>query len=373
MTPTTALRRRAAALLPLLLLPLVAGCDDEDTTGAEATVVVMTRNLYLGGDLFTLLDPACAAVIPVCVDALYSGSVVTSDIPGRMAAIADEIEANDPDLVGLQEVSWYRRQIPSDYVLGDTTANATETTFDFLEILLDALEARGLAYEVVAQNDNADVEFPATADGGASFYDIRLTDRDVILAREGLDTSVLVEANFAVNAAIPIGSTVVEFTRGYSAVNVTKDGVDFTFGNTHLEVAEGEATVVQRVQAQFIASSAGLGDEDPLILVGDFNADPEAEPAGEEEDGYDILVAQFEDAWAELNSTEAGPTCCFAANLNPADDSTLEDRIDLVLFQGDVTPITIGRVGEEAGDVTATTGLWPSDHAGVVATLTVRN
>jgi endonuclease/exonuclease/phosphatase family metal-dependent hydrolase len=370
---TSPLRRRApaAALLALLALAsTLAGCDNEEPTGDdEATVTVMTRNLYLGGDLFALLDPACTDLIPLCVDDLYTGAVVTSDIPGRMAAIAAEIEANDPDLVGLQEVSWYRRQIPSDYVLGDTTANATETTFDFLEILLDALEARGLAYEVVAQNDNADVEFPASGDG-VSFYDIRLTDRDVILARSGLQTSVLAEQNFALNAVIPIGSTTVEFTRGFSSISVTKDGVDFTFANTHLEVG-GEAAPVQRLQASFLASPGGVGDAEPLILVGDFNANPDVEADPDLEDGYEILVAAFTDAWTTLNAGDDGFTCCQAADLRN-DDSLLSERIDLILYQGDVTPVTIDVVGEEPGDRTPGTDLWPSDHAGVVATLTVR-
>ena len=367
---TAHLRRLAGAALLLAALPLFAACDTaDDGDGDETTVTVMTRNLYLGGDLFALLDEDCEDQIFVCVDDLYRNSVVTSDIPGRMAAIADEIQAADADLVGLQEVSLYRRDNVSDYVQGVTEPNATMVTFDFLQLLMEALEERGLDYEVAATNDNADVEFPASVDG-KTFYDIRLTDRDVILARSGLDTSVLREYNFdpAITATIPVGGVDVAFTRGFNSIRVTQDGVDFTFANAHLEVG-GAAAQAQRAQATYLASNSGLGTTEPLILVGDFNADPEQDPAGEV-DGYDVLVAAFEDAWDDLGEGDDGYTCCQGADLRN-NASLLDARIDLVLYQGNVTPISIDVIGEEPGDRTPT-GLWPSDPAGVVATLRVR-
>lgn len=362
-------RRLATAALLLAFLPLLAACDTEGS-GAETTVTVMSRNLYLGGDLFTLLDPSCEQQIPVCIAQLYFGSVVTSDIPGRMGAVAAEIEANDPDLVGLQEVSWFRRDLVSDFDPNNPQPlepNADETTFDFLDILLDSLAARGLDYVVAAQNVNADVEFPATLDG-ENFIDLRLTDRDVILARAGLSTSNARQETYAIAAPIPIGGIEVEFTRGFSSVVVTKDGVDFTFGNTHLEVG-GQAAPAQRAQATYLANRAGLGDTEPLVLVGDFNSNPDPEPDPAQEDAYEILVAAFTDTWASLRASDDGFTCCQAADLRN-DTSLLDERIDLVFYRGSVRPVSIGLVGEEPGDRTAM-GLWPSDHAGVVATFIV--
>lgn len=369
---TSPARRLLGAAFLLALLPLAAGCDDNDPDdGTETTVTVMSRNLYLGGDLFTLLDPACEGdAIVGCVAQLYFGSVVASDIPGRMGAVAEEIEANDPDLIGLQEVSLYRTQTPSDYLTGTLTPNASNVTFDFLQILQDSLAARGLDYEVVATNTNADVEFPSTLDG-VTFTDIRLTDRDVILARSGLQTQLVREFNFPLNitAVIPVGGVDVPFTRGFSEVLVTKDDVTFTFANVHLEVG-GEAAPAQRAQAAYLAGDSGFGDTEPLILLGDFNADPDPEDEPLFTDGYATLIAAFSDAWTTLRTSDTGYTCCFAANLDPDADTTLEQRIDLVLYQGDVQPVEIDRIGEEPGDQTET-GLWPSDHVGVVSTLTV--
>ncbi|NNF59559.1 MAG: endonuclease [Rhodothermaceae bacterium] len=364
MRPTRFRRVLITALLGLLLLPFAPGCD---TGGSdiETSVTVMTRNLYLGGDLFLLLQAQDATQVPALVQQLYFGSVVTSDIPARMAAVADEIEANDPDLVGLQEVTLYRTQSPSDYVTGTTAPNATTVSFDFLQILLDALADRGLNYTVVATNENADVELPATANG-TSFTDIRLTDRDVILARSGLTTSNVTEQNFAINASIPIGGTDFEFTRGYSTAEVMKEGVSFTFGNAHLEVG-GPAAVAQAAQARALV--AALGDTNPLILLGDFNSGPDN--TGADLEAYNALTGAFSDAWSVFRPNDDGPTCCEAADLRN-DTSELDTRIDLVLYDGDITPTAIGRVGEEPADQTPS-GLWPSDHAGVVATLTVRN
>jgi endonuclease/exonuclease/phosphatase family metal-dependent hydrolase len=104
----------------------------------------------------------------------------------------------------------------------------------------------------------------------------------------------------------------------------------------------------------------------PVILLGDLNskADGTGTPT------YANLLKPkvgFVDAWTEGGSGE-GLTCCQDANLlNP--QSNLEDRRDFVLVgRGPFQVIDAQVVGADPADRTLS-GLWPSDHAGVVAEL----
>jgi hypothetical protein len=73
--------------------------------------------------------------------------VHATNFPERAQALAAGIAANQPDLVGLQEVSLIRSQVPPDF---SPIPNATTVEFDYLQILLDALAAHGLSYAPVA-------------------------------------------------------------------------------------------------------------------------------------------------------------------------------------------------------------------------------
>jgi len=90
------------------------------------------------------------------VAAVYEG-YFTRKFPERAMALAAEIEATQPDLIGLQEAILLRTQSPPN---GPATP-ATNVTVDFVQILLDALAARGLNYEVVVQATNFDAELPS--------------------------------------------------------------------------------------------------------------------------------------------------------------------------------------------------------------------
>ncbi len=110
-------------------------------------------------------------------------------------------------------------------------------------------------------------------------------------------------------------------------------------------------------------------------MVGDFSSTPDGELTGTYEL---VLEAGFADLWqvagGEGGREEAGPTCCQAPNLrNP--ESDLSRRLDFVFFRdapdrGDGPPVeaAVTRIGAEPTDRTAS-GLWPSDHAGLVASL----
>lgn len=346
-------RTLLSVLLALLLLP-VAGCDSDGDGGTTASVRVMSQNLYLGGDLFTLLEPECdGAAIVGCVAQLY-GTIEASDPAARMAAIAAEIARVDPALVGLQEVSTYYVQAPGDNLPGQAGTPATTVTYDFLELLMDALEDEGADYRVVSRSDNADVEFPATTDG-QTFFDVRYQDADVILARSDVQTSGNQEASFQNLLTIPVGGADQTFVRGYQRVDATVDGLSFAFFNTHLEVG-GQAEPIQVLQASELVPvlSATTG---PVVLVGDINSDGNA--AGT---SYQSLTVPLDDAF----TVGAGATCCQAADLRNA-ASQLQTRIDVVFYRGFDAVAESEVVLDEPGDRVG--GLWPSDHAGVWAEL----
>lgn len=350
-----AVTNRLALLLALGATLMITGCleDDAVAPGDTADVTVMTRNLYIGGDIFKLTT-AAPEEIPVVVAQLF-GTVQVNDFRARAGALAAEIEAADPDLIGLQEVSLFRIQDPGDYLLGTTTPNAEVVFIDYLEVLLDSLSARGLDYTVAAQVENADVELPA-AKSQTEFFDVRLTDRDVILARSDVQTANPGAATYATLAPLPVGGQTIEFPRGYTWVSAMVDNVGFLFLNTHFEVsAGGQLAAVQAAQAYEL--TGGFGTVSPLVMVGDFNTKPGDAP-------YAILTAGFEDAWLSGD----GFTCCQPEVLLQSGDLT--ERIDLVLFRGAIDVLSADRVGEDPADRTAG-GLWPSDHAGVVATLKI--
>src|SRR5919197_4370801 len=164
----------AVAATAILAVP-VARAEQPHPFAADRQVTVMTQNLYLGTDL----NPIFAApTLPALFSAVGAGwaQVQSNDFPARAQAIADEIAAARPDLVGLQEATLYRTDVPPD---GSATPAET-VAYDYVQLLVDALAERGLSYEPVSVFTGTDAELPA---GLPPQLDIRLTDRIVVLAR----------------------------------------------------------------------------------------------------------------------------------------------------------------------------------------------
>jgi hypothetical protein len=328
----------------------------------------MTRNLYLGADMEPLARAARTGDPSALVNAgsVAWAAIVKTDFPARAEPLAHEIEHARPLLIGLQEVSLYRTG-PVDSSSGNPP-NADEVKYDYLKILCQRLEERGLPYRPVAVTPNFDVEFPGvTAEG---LRDIRLTDRDVILALTGPGTPVLKlsnvrTANFSRNVSLPFGQTglFVPLTRGWGSVDVTTaDGKTLRFANTHLEPYDNE---VQAFQCEELLNGPAKTDL-PVILLGDFNT--RADGTGTSTYG-NLIRAGFKDAWSVTHPNEPGYTFGHLPDLsNTTTDRYLTERIDLVLFRGALDALDAVVVGEELPDRTPS-GLWPSDHAGVVAAL----
>ena len=336
--------------------------------GADAEVTVMTQNMSFGTDLSPILEATNQFEFVTAVATAYTQAQAT-DFPGRAKAWANEIERAKPDLIGLQEAALWRTQTPADF---SPTPNATTVQADLVALLLAELRSRGLKYEVVIAQTGFDIEAPGLFQTG--LVDVRLTQREVILVRKsaGLRLANAQGGQYAAFLTIPnVTGVSVSFPWAWASVDATRNGRSFRFATTHLDPISGAAQEAQA--AEFLAGpgSASL----PIVWVGDFNSDADAAvitgvPGATATYGS-IIATGFADAWLAKHPAEPGFTCCQATDLlNPI--STLTERDDLVLTRG---PFHIGRasiVGDEAGDRLAS-GLWPSDHAGVVVTLELEN
>lgn len=383
---------RMKPLVALMLLGLstllTTGCSDSDVAGPDETalrvasgnqsgpnrgserVKVMTRNVYVGIDLDPVLQAPSPELIPALVAQAFQ-QLLQTNFPERAIALAEEIHDSRPDLVGLQEISLIRIQSPGDFFIGNPQP-ASDVLFDYLEILLSALEERGLDYRAVAQVRNFDVELPMlTGLEPLAFDDIRLTDFDVILVEEDVEISNVVALNYLARLVVPVApGLVIEVPRGFVAVDATVDHQTFRFVNTHLEPAETAPAVQVAQAAQLIAA---LSDEtNPILLVGDFNsaADGSSTPT------YGNLInAGFTDIWTRRREgPEPGFTCCHAANLRNA-VPTLDRRLDLIFFRGNgssvLERVRAEVVGDDPSRDRTPSGLWPSDHGGVATRLRV--
>jgi hypothetical protein len=346
----------------------LAAAPDQPTDSQHITV--MTRNLYLGADLTQTIAAIFSGDHSAITDATTAAwaSVVATNFPERAEVLADEIAHSQPHLVGLQEVSLYRTGLPDTF--SDNPTPARRVRLDYLEILLEELDERDLHYAPVAVTKNFDVENPGETAPGV-LQDIRLTDRDVILARTDLPSSELKlsnvqTANFHTNVSLPIGDTgqFVTILRGWGSVDFTSGGRKFRFINTHLE-QEGFFNQVQVAQGNEILSGPA-NTSLPVILVGDYNsrADGTGTPT------YSNLTgAGFADAWSVTHPGELGNTFGHEPLLRNT-TVNLTQRIDLVLYRGSLSnslsALDADVVGDEQGERTPS-GLWPSDHAGLLA------
>src|SRR5262249_39062055 len=110
MIPKKALLVVAAA--SALAVP-VAFAVEPHPFASDRQVTVMSRNLFLGTDLKPILTAPSASALFAAVGAGWT-QVQANDFPSRAQAIAGEIAAAKPDLVGLQEAMLFRTDVPPD-------------------------------------------------------------------------------------------------------------------------------------------------------------------------------------------------------------------------------------------------------------------
>jgi hypothetical protein len=365
----------------VLALPAVAvaqsGGNSGNVSAGGQKITVMTRNIFLGADLGPALN---ATTLDGAIDGsgVIWNELLSTNFPERAVPLAREIKASNADLVGLQEVALWRQQIPSDLGAPPTGigAPATQVKFDFLALLMQELNAIGGGYEVVHVQQEFDAELPADTDqsnatGSPPFgaeLDGRLTMRDVILRKT--DSKVQVSnptgANYATKYTPLIAGVIpLPVNRGWNSVEATiNGGREFRFVNTHLE-AFGDDTIREAQAKELFATGGPLDTQKQVILVGDLNSGTEARDNihGTDQLAYSALLG--------FGMTENGTvqSCCYDNLFDPA--QVFDHTVDHVLTKPALKTQDAYITGNDPSQRTPS-GLWPSDHGGVVSTVHVR-
>jgi len=388
-----------------VLLLLISACTDSSTSNG---LTVASRNLYVGGDIFLVVQAPDALGAAVATFEVWS-SIQASNFPARATVIANEIAAANPDVIGLQEAAKLSTGAPVvcnpdgsglQYV---NNPQASDVKYDFLALLQAALVAKGLHYDVARQTQSLDVEFCAVDPlGGQAPFDVRYADRDVILVRTGLTTQNPAGGLYATLIEFPIPGTgdpgiVVPDRRAWNVVEVQKNGQWYRVFETHLEVQELPTPwpvpgyLFQLGQAgELVATQVkprGAANPMPTIVLGDFNTQAEQPFGSPRRATYNFLagltpfpdfgvppfaplvgtVSPLADAWPVANPGQPGLTWGFSGDLLTG---TPTQRIDLVLTwgAGPWSMTTFGGTDFTSG----TPPLHASDHLGIAATIEPR-
>jgi hypothetical protein len=347
-----------SALTPAAVLPAFA-------QNSAGTLKVMTYNVNEGTDFLQVLN-----VTTVMDFLLGVGEIVTqvqgTNPPERMQSVAAQILAAKPTLVSLQEVDqWYL----GPFDPGTGTCGAMALEYDMVQELTSALAAQGGQYQIIEQAP--EISLPATPGliPPSTYLCTAVTDNNVILARSDLNPKSFQWSNpqsaeFA--AFVPFvtpDGTVIPITRSWVSVDVQFHGSNFRFIGTHLE---SFVPLVREAQGAELRSGPAITSL-PVIVAMDSNA--QAFPLPQDPTYIDFMASGYNDVWQEILPSVPGLTCCQdESDNNPV--SELYQRIDLILTLGDIQGQTIALFGADPSTRTPD-GLWPSDHAGVAAQVTV--
>lgn len=361
----------------VIVLPLSIGAAAPEASAKSdegKKVTFLTRNLYLGTELAPVIGAILGGgdVLSAVGDA-WAG-VQATDFPTRAVALAEEIKREKPDFIGLQEAVTWSVGAPFD------PADASTVVYDFVEILRDALEDRGMHYDVVVSVDELAAEAPGIVPDspylvdlpGVPFplplYDVRIQDRDVLLVKHGGDFRISnASAHHYVNN-VDFGFLVE--TRGWVQADVKMGQREFRLVNTHFTNEDPDIRYLQAGELM-----AALPTSTPVVLLGDFNSNGNTPDDTGTGAPYQVVrTAGFGDAWLDEHPADPGitfgqePTLTVAAFPSTTDEPI--ERIDFVLYRGGgITAYDADLFGNLVADMYH--GLWPSDHAGVAATLRI--
>ncbi len=377
------------AVATLALLPAIASAGNE-----KADIKVMTQNQYLGADLAPVIGAGSPGEYAAAIaEAIVS--IAQNNAPERIAALSQTITDRQPHLVALQEVYEFD-------CIGEAFPGACGLFPGAFNDHLALTEAAlGDDYVTVAVLKNLDIPglpvvIPEINGLDPVFY-VTVKDRDVILARSDVDANVAPlfcqrpaaeshGCHYNDVAPITVLGQDILIERGFVAVDAVVDGNNYRLVNTHLEIRQlGDSvlsTLLQPAQMTELTATVAANPMPPgsrLIIAGDINSAPTDGPMapfnvptayqqatfGINAFGQPNGLGPMIDSWTLRPGNSDGFTCCEAANLLN-DPSEHDRRIDVVMVKDMPSSVKANVLDAEVDDKTAS-GLWPSDHASVIA------
>jgi endonuclease/exonuclease/phosphatase family metal-dependent hydrolase len=296
--------------------------------------------------------------------------VIASKIPARAAAIAAEIKAGKPDLVGLQEAVLWRTHSPPVGI--QIPGSATTVSYDSVALLLKALRRLGLHYRAAAITDNVDVQATGDFPDGRK-VDVRFADRVAILARQGVAISNVQEQNYSAHDDFTLlGSVPIKVPDGWASVDARVGGKKLRFITSHLDgLNDPNAAGIRAAEAQEIVNGPAHTNL-PVVFTCDCNATSTTTTHAE------LTAAGLRDAWAQIHPHLAGLTCCHRSSpgdpevnvADPKPSQGIVTRIDYIFTRSPFKVLAENTIGLAPRDRTKTKPkLWPSDHLGLLASL----
>ena len=265
--------------------------------GSKADIVVMTQNQYLGADLGPIIGAEDDAAANAAMIAALT-TLSNNNYPERVQALAESILDKQPHLVALQEVYAFDCFDPLDPMGTGRCALFPNAFNDHLTATMNEL---GDNYYVAAVVQNITLAppillpfpgIPLILDPAQPPVFISVVDRDVILARVDVPTSVVgfdclgkpsVDGcNYHAVAPAKVGPFEFYIERGFVGVDATVGNNAYRFVNTHLEIKQLGDSIpslfLQPAQASelwgALLNSGSFNPARPLIVAGDFNSSP---------------------------------------------------------------------------------------------------
>ena len=366
-------------------------------TAANPTLTVMSRNIYLGADVGVALE--LIPDMPAAAQFMWD-QVKATDFSKRSALFVEEINRENPDVIGLQEATiWYCK--------AHIWSGKTEV-FNFTKELLKVLDGR---YEIAEYEGTqafnpgysiGPIPFLTTVEDPEIFQPLFGADKaacgfqigDALLVKSDHAADVLAVGNTEYEAIYKVIPTLMEIRRGYTWADIRIGSTITRFVTTHLESLFGENDIpTAALQAQQLIDDLSK-TKAPVIVMGDFNSDPRdprgidapnpgGQPTANEKCSVGATECNAYRLMRDAGFNDAGPdasdptafTWGMNALLSAPDSNRVEaarkmgnnfgftDRLDYIFLKNGIEVFTSRVIGTQPP--------YASDHAGIVSELEI--